>query len=95
LLVLSVGGGDAQRNVSPNLVEALKLAKTVGAAVLGIVGRDGGYTRQVADASVLVPTVQPSRITPHTESFHAVVCHLLVSHPKLQKAATKWESTKP
>jgi D-sedoheptulose 7-phosphate isomerase len=95
LLILSVGGGDAQRNVSPNLVEAMKLAKSVGAAVLGIVGRDGGYTRQVADASVVVPTVHPSRITPHTESFHSVVCHLLVSHPKLQKAATKWESTKP
>lgn len=95
LLILSVGGGDAQRNVSPNLVEAMKLAKSVGAAVLGIVGRDGGYTRQVADASVVVPTVHPSRITPHTESFHSVVCHLLVSHPKLQKAVTKWESTKP
>ena len=92
VFVLSVGGGDAERNISPNLVEALKYAKQVGARVVGIVGRDGGYTAKVADACVLVPTVSPERITPHTESFHSVVGHLLVSHPKLQAVATKWES---
>ena len=85
-------GGDAERNISPNLVEALKYAKQVGARVVGIVGRDGGYTAKVADACVLVPTVSPDRITPHTESFHSVIGHLLVSHPNLQAVATKWES---
>lgn len=93
VLVLSVGGGNLEKNVSPNLVRALGLAKKVGAKVGGIVGRDGGYTAQVADACVIVPTVNPEAITPHTEAFQAVVWHLLVSHPTLQKAATKWEST--
>ncbi len=94
VLVLSVGGGNLEKNVSPNLVRALGLAKKVGAKVGGIVGRDGGYTAQVADACVIVPTVNPEAITPHTEAFQAVVWHLLVSHPTLQKAATKWESTR-
>ena len=93
LLVLSVGGGDAAKNVSANIVEALKYAKEVGARVVGIVGRDGGYTRQVADVCVLVPTVNAAHITPHTEAFHGVVWHLLVSHPALKAAQTKWEST--
>ncbi len=92
VFVLSVGGGDAERNISPNLVEALHYAKRVGARVVGIVGRDGGFTARVADACVLVPTVSPDRVTPHSESFHSVIGHLLVSHPKLQAVATKWES---
>jgi D-sedoheptulose 7-phosphate isomerase len=95
VFVLSVGGGNLEKNVSPNLVSALRLAKDVGAAVVGVVGRDGGYTRQVADACVLVPTVNDGNVTPHTEAFQAVVWHLLVSHPKLKRAQTKWESTKP
>jgi len=94
LLVLSVGGGDVAKNVSANLVEALKYAKEVGARVVGIVGRDGGYTRQVADVCILVPTVNPAHITPHTEAFHGVVWHLLVSHPLLKTAPTKWESVR-
>ena len=94
LLVLSVGGGSLEKNVSPNLVEALKLAKERGATVLGIVGRDGGYTAQVADACCIVPTVNPATITPHTEAFQAVIWHLFVSHPKLKIKETKWESTK-
>jgi D-sedoheptulose 7-phosphate isomerase len=94
LLVLSVGGGNLEKNVSANLVEALKYAKEVGARVVGIVGRDGGYTAQVADACVIVPTVNPAHITPHTEAFHGVVWHLLVSHPMLKAAATKWESVR-
>jgi D-sedoheptulose 7-phosphate isomerase len=93
--VLSVGGGDLERNVSPNLVSALRHAKEVGAAVVGIVGRDGGFTRKVADACVVVPTANPANVTPHSEAFQAVVWHLLVSHPKLKRAQTKWESTKP
>jgi D-sedoheptulose 7-phosphate isomerase len=92
ILVFSVGGGNREKNVSVNLVRSLELAKSVGAKVFGIVGRDGGYTAQVADACVLIPTVHDARITPHTEGFCAVVWHLLVSHPKLQKTATKWES---
>jgi D-sedoheptulose 7-phosphate isomerase len=92
VLVLSVGGGNLEHNVSPNLVEALKHAKAVGACVLGIVGKDGGYTAKVADACVIVPTVNPSNITPHTEAFQAVVWHLFVSHPDLKVAQTKWES---
>ena len=95
LLVFSVGGGDRSRSVSPNLVAALELAREVGAAVVGVVGRDGGATRRLADACVLVPTVEPSRVTPHTEGTCAVVWHLLVSHPALQVAPTKWESTAP
>jgi D-sedoheptulose 7-phosphate isomerase len=94
LLVLSVGGGNLEKNVSPNLVEALKLAKERGASVLGIVGKDGGYTAQVADACCIVPTVNAATITPHSEAFQAVVWHLFVSHPKLKMQETKWESTK-
>jgi D-sedoheptulose 7-phosphate isomerase len=92
VLVFSVGGGSVERNVSPNIVAALDYAKSAGASILGIVGRDGGYTARVADVCVLIPTVHPDRITPHAEAFQAVVWHLLVSHPKLQQAATKWES---
>jgi D-sedoheptulose 7-phosphate isomerase len=93
VFVFSVGGGDLERNVSPNLVRALDYAKTVGATVCGIVGRNGGYTARVADACVLVPTVNPETVTPHAEAFQAVVWHLLVSHPALRAAAMKWEST--
>jgi D-sedoheptulose 7-phosphate isomerase len=92
LLVFSVGGGNREKNVSVNLVRSLELAKEVGASVYGIVGRDGGYTKQVSDACVLIPTVSPDRVTPHTEGFCAVVWHLLVSHPKLAAKPTKWES---
>ena len=94
LFILSVGGGDAERNISPNLVRAMELATQVGAKVTGIVGRDGGFTARVADACVIVPTVNPETITPHSEGFQALIWHLLVSHPKLKVAATKWESTK-
>ena len=94
LLVLSVGGGDVERNVSPNLVAALQLAKQRRTSILGIVGRDGGYTARVADVCVIVPTVNPMNTTPHTEAFQAVVWHLFVSHPALKTAQTKWESTK-
>ena len=94
VMVFSVGGGSLEKNVSPNLVRALGLAKRVGASIGGVVGRDGGYTAQVADACVIVPTVNPKAITPHTEAFQAVVWHLLVSHPSLQLSATKWESTR-
>jgi D-sedoheptulose 7-phosphate isomerase len=93
LFVFSVGGGDAKRNISANLVRAVQLAKEVGAGVIGVVGRDGGYTATVADACVIVPTVNPGGVTPHTESFQAVVWHLLVSHPKLQLLPNKWESS--
>ena len=93
LFILSVGGGDLEKNISPNLVEALKFAKTVGAKVTGIVGRDGGYTAKVADVCVVIPTVNPETITPHSEAFQAVIWHLLVSHPTLKANATKWEST--
>ena len=94
VFVFSVGGGNVEKNVSPNLVSALQHAQQVGATILGVVGRDGGYTAQVADACVIVPTVNPSNVTPHTEAFQAVVWHLLVSHPALKVAQTKWESTK-
>jgi D-sedoheptulose 7-phosphate isomerase len=90
--VFSVGGGDAERNVSANLVRALQFAKSIGAPVCGIVGRDGGYTARVADAFVIVPTVSPERVTAHTEAFQALLWHLLVSHPRLQVAPMKWES---
>jgi len=93
VLVLSVGGGSLEKNISPNIVTALQHAKQVGARIVGIVGRDGGYTAKVADACVLVPTVNPESITPHTESFHAVVWHLMVSHPKLKAMPTKWEAS--
>jgi D-sedoheptulose 7-phosphate isomerase len=92
LFILSVGGGNLEKNISPNLVEALKYAKTVGAKVMGVVGRDGGYTAKVADACVIVPTVNPETITPHSEAFQAVIWHLLVSHPVLKANQTKWES---
>ena len=93
LLVFSVGGGDLEKNVSPNLVAALQYAKTVGARVLGVVGRDGGHTAKVADICVVIPTVNPDHVTPHTEAFQAVVWHLLVSHPLVKQQQTKWEST--
>jgi D-sedoheptulose 7-phosphate isomerase len=93
VLVFSVGGGDVERNVSPNLVAALKLAKTVGAKIIGVVGRDGGYTAKVADVCVLIPAVNPVHVTPHSEAFQAVVWHLLVSHPAVKVEQTKWEST--
>ena len=94
VLVFSVGGGNAQKNISANIVEALKLAKSVGARVIGVVGRDGGYTREVADACVVVPTVNPATVTPHTEAFQAVVWHGIVSHPKLLANEMKWESVR-
>ena len=93
VLVFSVGGGDLEKNVSPNLVAALQYAKAVGAKILGIVGRDGGHTAKVADVCVIIPTVNPAHITPHTEAFQAVVWHLLVSHPAVKQQQTKWEST--
>ncbi|MGR4065629.1 MAG: SIS domain-containing protein [Vulcanimicrobiaceae bacterium] len=92
VLVFSVGGGDAANNVSPNLVRALDYAKSVGATILGIVGRDGGHTAKMADACVIVPTVNAAHVTPHSEAFQAVIWHGLVSHPKLKSAPTKWES---
>jgi D-sedoheptulose 7-phosphate isomerase len=95
LLVLSVGGGDLERNISPNLVRAVQYAQQVGARVLGIVGRTQGYTAQVADACVVVPSVNPAHLTPHAESFQAVVWHLLVSHPLLKAGPTTWESQQP
>ncbi len=94
ILVFSVGGGNAEKNISANIVEALKLAKSVGAKVIGVVGRDGGYTKQVADACVVVPTVNAANTTPHTESFHAVVWHGMIVHPRLLINEMKWESTK-
>jgi D-sedoheptulose 7-phosphate isomerase len=94
LLILSVGGGNLEKQVSPNLVTALQYAKSVGAKVGGIVGRDGGFTAQVADACVVVPIVNPDHITPHSEAFQAVVWHLMVSHPKLKASQTKWEGVK-
>jgi D-sedoheptulose 7-phosphate isomerase len=94
VLVFSVGGGSVEKNVSPNLVLALQHAKEAGAKVFGIVGRDGGYTAKVADACVIIPTVNPETVTPHSEAFQAVVWHLLVSHPRLKASATKWESTR-
>ena len=94
LLIFSVGGGNLEQGVSPNLVAAVKYAKTVGAKVTGIVGRDGGYTAQQADACVIVPTVNAKHVTPHAEAFQAVIWHLLVTHPALKIAETKWESVK-
>ncbi len=94
LLIFSVGGGNLEKNVSPNLVSAIQLAKKAGAAVVGIVGRDGGFTAKEATACVIVPTVNPAHVTPHSEAFQAVLWHLLVSHPKLKVGQTKWESTK-
>lgn len=94
LLVFSVGGGNREKNVSMNLVKSLELGKSVGAKIYGIVGKDGGYTKTVADACSVIPSVSSERITPHTEGFCAVVWHLLVSHPALKKSQTKWESVK-
>ena len=94
LLILSVGGGNLEKQVSPNLVAAIQYAKTVGARVAGIVGRDGGYTAQAADACILVPTVNAKHVTPHAEAFQAVLWHLLVTHPALKAAETKWESVR-
>lgn len=92
VLVFSVGGGDAERNISVNLVNALRYAKEMGATVCGIVGRDGGYTAQVADACVLIPVVNTATVTPHTESFQALVWHLIISHPRIRVSDMKWES---
>ena len=92
LFILSVGGGDAERNISPNLVSAIKLAREIGARVTGVVGRDGGFTARSADACVIVPTVNSETITPHTEAFQALIWHLLVSHPLLKQNQTKWEA---
>lgn len=92
VFILSVGGGNLEKNISPNLVMALQYSIGVGAKITGIVGRDGGYTAQVADACIIVPTVNNETITPHSEAFQAVVWHLLVSHPKLKQNQTKWES---
>lgn len=95
VFVFSVGGGNLEKNISPNLVTALQYATSVGAKIAGVVGRDGGYTAKVANACVIVPTVNPETITPHAEAFQAVIWHLLVSHPKLKINQTKWESTVP
>ena len=95
LLILSVGGGNLEKNVSPNLVLALKLAQEVGAHIIAIVGKDGGYAAKVAHACVIVPTVNPANITPHSEAFQAVIWHLFVSHPNLKLNQTKWESVTP
>jgi len=95
VFVFSVGGGNLEKNVSPNLVGALQLAKEVGASILGVVGRDGGYTAKVGGVVCIVPTVNPENVTPHSEAFQAVVWHLLVSHPALKARQTKWESTGP
>jgi D-sedoheptulose 7-phosphate isomerase len=94
VLVFSVGGGDLKNNVSPNLVRALSFAKSKGAAITGVVGRDGGYTATVADACVIIPTVSVVNTTPHAEAFQAVVWHLFVSHPALKVSATKWETVR-
>lgn len=94
VFVFSVGGGDLERNISPNLVRALEYAREIGATICGIVGRDGGYTAKVADACVVVPTVNPETVTPHTEAFQAVIWHLCVSHPDLRVGEMRWESVR-
>ena len=94
VFVFSVGGGNLEKNISPNLVRAVQYAKEVGATVCGVVGRDGGYTAKAADACVVVPTVNPQNVTPHAESFQATVWHLLVSHPSIKAAQAKWESSR-
>ena len=94
LFVFSVGGGSIEKNISPNLVEALKFGKEIGCSIAGIVGRDGGYTSKVADVCIIIPTVNKETITPHSESFQSIIWHLLVSHPKLKSKQTKWESLK-
>ena len=95
VFVFSVGGGSIDKNISPNLVEALKYSQEIGSKILGVVGRDGGYTAKVADACCVVPTVDPEMITPHSEAFQSVIWHLLVSHPNLKAQETKWESAEP
>ena len=94
LLVFSVGGGNLEKNISVNILKSLELAKKLGTRICGVVGRDGGYTAKVADACVVIPPINPETVTPHTESFQAVIWHLLVSHPDLQKYEMKWESVK-
>jgi D-sedoheptulose 7-phosphate isomerase len=94
VFIFSVGGGNAERNISNNLVRALQYAREIGAKIVGIVGRDGGHTAKLADAAVIIPTVDPETVTPHTESFQAVIWHLIVSHPALRANAMKWESVK-
>lgn len=94
VFVFSVGGGNLERNISPNLVRALQYARELGVTICGVVGRDGGYTAQVADACVIIPTVNPQSVTPHTESFQAMIWHALVSHPALQISPMKWESVR-
>ena len=94
LLVFSVGGGNLEKNISVNILKSLELGKKLGTRICGIVGRDGGYTAQVADACVVIPPINPETVTPHTEAFQAVIWHLLVSHPDLQKYEMKWESVK-
>ena len=93
IFIFSVGGGSLEKNISPNLVEALKYARTVGSKITGVVGRDGGYTAEVSDVCVIIPTVNEKNITPHSEAFQAIVWHLLVSHPLLKANETKWESS--
>lgn len=95
LFVFSVGGGSLEKNISPNLVEALKYGKKIGAKIVGVVGRDGGYTAQTANVCVIIPTVNNESITPHSEAFQAVIWHLLVTHPKIKTCQTKWESATP
>ena len=94
VLVFSVGGGDLEKNVSPNLVHALEMAKQAGSVILGVVGRDGGYTARVADECVVIPTVNPETVTPHSEAFQSVLWHLFVSHPLLKRVQTKWEGVR-
>ena len=94
VFVFSVGGGSEEKNISANIVRALRYASQVGARIFGIVGRDGGYTAKIADACVIIPTVSPGSVTAHTESFQAVIWHLIVSHPKIQINKMKWESEK-
>jgi len=94
LFVLSVGGGDLEKNISPNLVHALQYGQEVGCSILGVVGRSGGYTARVATACVIIPTVNPEAVTPHTEAFQSIITHLLVSHPALKRGPTKWESVR-
>lgn len=94
VFVFSVGGGDEEKNISTNLVRALEYAVEVGAKILGIVGRDGGYTARVGDACLIIPTVNPNTVTPHTESFQSIIWHLIVSHPKMKVSEMKWESTR-
>lgn len=94
ILIFSVGGGNAGKNVSPNLVEALRYAQTMSTPIIGVVGRDGGFTAQVASACVVIPTVSPANVTPHAEAFQAIIWHLFVSHPRLKSFQTKWESVR-